>query len=76
MKYGYIHGDVEQIRYADGREVKLFYNPLRQLTETEDWLGITKAENDTLGKAEQRRLPTRMEEPYIMVSMKTCTCLN
>jgi len=51
-KYGYTaNGDVRHIQYADGREVKLSYNPLRQLTEVEDWLGITKIELDALGRA-------------------------
>ncbi|MCL2425568.1 MAG: DUF6531 domain-containing protein [Oscillospiraceae bacterium] len=51
-KYDYTaHGDVSHIQYADGREVKLSYNPLRQLTELEDWLGITKIEVDELGRA-------------------------
>ena len=51
-KYGYtVSGDVNHIQYADGRNVKLSYNPLRQLTEVEDWLGITKIEVDALGRA-------------------------
>jgi len=50
-KYGYTaHGDVNCIEYADGREVKLSYNSLRQLTEVQDWLGVTKIESDSLGR--------------------------
>ena len=49
--YGYTAlGEVEHIRYADGREAELSYNPLRQLTEVKDWLGVTKIENDALGR--------------------------
>ena len=50
--YGYTEkGDINRIQYADGREVRLSYNPLRQLEELEDWLGITRIENDALGRA-------------------------
>ena len=39
-KYGYTaQGDINYIAYADGKEVKLSYNPLRQLEEMEDWMG-------------------------------------
>lgn len=51
-RYGYTaKGDVSHIRYADGREVRLSYNPLRQLQEVEDWLGITRIETDSIGRA-------------------------
>ena len=51
-KYIYTsHGDLNQIKYADGREVKMQYNPLRQLIEVEDWLGKTQIEVDPLGRA-------------------------
>ena len=50
-KYDYTaHGDVKHIQYADGKEVKLSYNSLRQLTEIGDWLGLTKIEVDALGR--------------------------
>ena len=50
--YGYTEkGDINRIQYADGKEVRLSYNPLRQLEELEDWLGITRIENDALGRA-------------------------
>ena len=53
-KYGYTaNGDVKHIQYADGRDVKLSYNLLRQLTAIEDWLGITKIEVDALGRAKK-----------------------
>jgi RHS repeat-associated protein/prepilin-type processing-associated H-X9-DG protein len=51
-KYGYTSlGDMNHIQYADGREVKFSYNPLRQLIAVEDWLGQTKIEVDELGRA-------------------------
>ena len=63
--YGYTdRGDVSRIRYADGREVKLSYNSLRRLTEMEDWLGITKIENDALGRAEKVTYPDGREVSY------------
>jgi len=50
-KYGYsAHGDTTNIHYADGRTVLMSYNALRQLTEIQDWLGITKIETDALGR--------------------------
>jgi len=65
-KYGYnAHGDVKQIQYADGREVKLLYNPLRQLQKIEDWLGTTKIENDAAGRATNIRYPDGSEISYI-----------
>ena len=45
-----IKGDMSKIAYADGKEVKLRYDSLRQLTEVEDWLGITRIELDILGR--------------------------
>jgi len=51
-KYGHTTlGDINYIQYADGREVTFGYNPLRQLTEVKDWLGITNIEVDKLGRA-------------------------
>ena len=50
-RYGYTtHGDVSHIQYADGKEVKMSYNVIRQLTELEDWLGKTQIELDSLGR--------------------------
>ena len=50
-KYAYnVHGDMNHIQYADGREVKMSYSPLRLLEEIEDWLGVTKIERDKLGR--------------------------
>lgn len=52
-KYAYTkQGDLSSIQYADGREVKLSYNPLRQLLEVQDWLGNTKITPDALGRSE------------------------
>lgn len=51
-RYGYtVKGDINHIRYADGRKVRLSYNPLRQLQEMEDWLGITRVQTDAVGRA-------------------------
>lgn len=51
-KYGYTNsGDVNYIKYADGREVCLSYNVLRQLEEVRDWTGITIIKNDAAGRA-------------------------
>lgn len=64
-KYGYTAlGDVNHITYADGREVKLSYNPLRQLEEMEDWLGITKIKNDAMGRAVKVQYPDGREVSY------------
>ena len=53
-KYVYTkQGDVSGIQYADGREVKMSYNPLRQLMEVQDWLGSTRIIPDALGRAER-----------------------
>ena len=51
-RYAYTkQGDVNHIAYADGKEVSMSYNSLRQLTEVKDWLGITAIEVDPLGRA-------------------------
>jgi len=50
-KYRYsARGDITNVQYADGREVAMSYNPLRQLTEITDWLGTTQIEVDALGR--------------------------
>ena len=64
-KYAYTkQGDVSRIQYADGREVKLSYNPLRQLTLIEDWLGMTKVMPDALGRATKVTYPDGREVSY------------
>ena len=51
-KYAYTkQGDVDQNQCVDGREVKLSYNPLSQLTLIEDWIGSIKITLDVLGRA-------------------------
>ena len=63
--YGYTsHGDLNHIQYGDGREVKYSYNPLRQLTQVEDWLGLTKIEMDALGRATKVTNPQGKEVSY------------
>lgn len=50
-KYDYTElGELKSIQYEDGREVRLCYNPLRQLEQIEDWLGITRIKRDPLGR--------------------------
>ena len=64
-KYAYTkQGDLSGIQYADGREVKLSYNPLRQLLEVQDWLGNTKITPDALGRAQNVRYPDGREVSY------------
>lgn len=63
--YGYTAlGDVAHIRYADGREAELSYNPLRQLTEVKDWLGVTGIENDVMGRTTKVIHPNGKEISY------------
>ena len=63
--YGYTpNGEVNQIRYADEREVRLSYNALKQLTEMEDWLGITRIENDPLGRVTKVQYPDGQKVGY------------
>ena len=54
-------GDLSGIQYADGKEVKLSYNPLRQLIEIQDWLGSTRITPDELGRAEKVQYPDGRE---------------
>ncbi len=64
-RYDYtVRGDVSSIQYADGREVKLSYNPLRQLQEIEDWLGITRIETDVIGRVIKVIGPDKKEVSY------------
>lgn len=64
-KYMYTRqGDVSEIQYADGREVKMSYNPLRQLMEVQDWIGLTKIKNDALGRAVKVTYPDKREVSY------------
>ena len=64
-RYGYTaNGEIKQIQYADGREVKLSYSPLRYLQEIKDWLGITKINNDAAGRATKVQYPDGKEVTY------------
>ena len=63
--YGYTAlGDVKNIRYADGREAEPSYNPLRQLTQVKDWLGVTKIENDAPGRLSEVRKEGELHTAY------------
>lgn len=35
------------------------YNPLRQLMEVQDWIGLTKIQNDALGRAVKVTYPDK-----------------
>ena len=64
-KYGYTNrGDVNYIQYADGKEVRLSYNVLRQLEEIKDWTGITTVKNDAAGRALNIVYPDGKELSY------------
>ena len=47
------HGEVNYTQYADGKEVRMSYNPLQQLEQVEDWLGTTRISYDPLGRVTQ-----------------------
>ena len=50
-KYGYTNqGDVNYVKYADGKEVHMTYNALGELTKVHDWLGTTSIEVDISGQ--------------------------
>ena len=40
------------------------YNPLRQLMEVQDWIGLTKIQNDALGRAVKVTYPDKREVSY------------
>ena len=64
-KYGYtMCGDLEYLLYADGREVKFTYNPLRRLEEVKDWIGITKITSDAAGRAVEVLYPDGKKVSY------------
>jgi RHS repeat-associated protein len=64
-RYGYTpSGLMNHIQYADGKEVKLSYNPIRQLEEIKDWLGITRMEHDALGRIKKVDYPDGKEVSY------------
>lgn len=64
-KYGYTNsGDVNYIQYADGKEVHLSYNVLRQLEEIKDWTGTTTIKNDAAGRALNIFYPDGKEVSY------------
>ena len=69
-KYGYTNsGDVNYIQYADGKEVRLSYNALRQLEEMKDWTGITTIKNDAAGRALDIVYPDGKEISYTYLSL-------
>ncbi len=50
-------GTVRSMSFADGKSVKYSYNALKQLTQMEDWLGITRVTSNAVG------LPLKVENP-------------
>ncbi len=70
-KYMYTRqGDVSEIQYADGREVKMSYNPLRQLMEVQAWIGLTKIQNDALGRAVKVTYPDKRKFLTLMAKQE------
>ena len=64
-QYGYTNsGDVNYIKYADGKEVRFSYNVLRQLEEVKDWIGTTTIKNDAAGRALNIIYPDGKEVSY------------
>ena len=65
-RYGYTGcGDLKFVQYADGREVKFYYNPLRQLEEVKDWFGITNIISDAAGRAAEVLYPDGKKIFYV-----------
>lgn len=44
------NGELSKITYGDGKEVELFYSPLRKLREIKDSFGVTRIEQDSFGR--------------------------
>lgn len=57
-------GNLNYIHYADNREVQLTYNPLSQLVQIQDWLGVTSFENDALGRVTKTTYPDGRSVQY------------
>ena len=52
------------------------YNPLRQLMEVQDWIGLTKIQNDALGRAVKVTYPDKREVSYTYEKMFEFDTLN
>ena len=63
--YG-INGELEQIKYSDGKEVMLSYNALQQLSQIKDWLGITRIEHNEEGRI-QKIIDHKGQEKYLKI---------
>lgn len=46
-------GTEQKYEFSDGKSILLRYNALKQLTEMEDWLGVTKVRLDKMGRPEK-----------------------
>ena len=58
------NGEVESISYSDGKSVKMSYDPLKRLTQIEDWLGTTQIEYDKLGRTIEVTNPEGQKTGY------------
>lgn len=76
-KYSYTKGgQLSGIQYADGNSVKLSYNPLKQLVEISDWLGIITIEVDELGRAEKVTDQKGREVVYSRNELGQCVAMQ
>lgn len=57
-------GTVRSYHFADGKSVKMLYNPLKQLIQMEDWLGITRIEPEAMGRPKQVVTPDGEKTAY------------
>ena len=57
-------GTEKEYTFADGRFVKYQYNALKQLIQMEDWLGVTKIENDAMGRVKKVTYPGGEQASY------------
>ena len=65
-EYGYgQNGQPELIKYADGKAVRMSYDPLRRLNGIYDWLGMTTIETDPLGRATKIKDHNGKEVQYL-----------
>lgn len=60
----YGNGDIQRVIYGDGKEVELFYSPLRKLKEIRDAFGTTKIEQDSAGRTVRVTDPEKQTVEY------------
>jgi len=59
------NGRLENIQYADGKTVRMSYDPLRRLAGIQDWLGATTIETDPLGRTTKVKNYNGKEVKYL-----------